>query len=188
MKRSANHFVLSGLLVLTLLVVSIGAGVVSAPDKALAQVAQHNPAIRLTPTESKILHLNENAASVVIANPRHASVFLDTPRILVIVPGAPGATSFTVLDTEGKEIMQRDVIVSERQQRYVRIQRVCADSNNCEPRSVYFCPDGCHQVVTSDGSEDFSPNPSGSSSAGAAGVSGGVPEIDYEGEEETGDE
>lgn len=157
MKRSTNHFVLSGLLVLTVLVGLIGAGSVLAPVQAWAQDIAYNQAIRLTPKQSKILHLNKSAASVVVANPAHASVFLDTPRIVVIVPGAAGATSFIVLDEKGNEIMQRDIIVSERQEKYVRIQRVCtAGAENCVARSVYYCPEGCHQIVTSNADDDVS--------------------------------
>lgn len=106
-------------------------------------------AIRLTPNESKIIHLNKDAASVIVANPVHASVFLDTPKIVVIVPATPGATSFTVLDRDGNTIMRRDIIVSDRKNKYVRIQRICNGSmEGCVPSSVYYCPDGCYQVFT----------------------------------------
>lgn len=164
MKRSANHSLPCSLVIFALVFSMLLAGTAFVRT-AMAQNAQQPPAalyqgvpqgynyannkiIRLTPNESHILHLNRNAASVIVANPVHAGVFLDTPRVLVIVPGTPGATSFTVLDVEGNEIMRRDVIISERQNKYVRIQRICSGGGNCVPSSVYFCPDGCHQVST----------------------------------------
>ncbi|TVQ83089.1 MAG: hypothetical protein EA357_07025 [Micavibrio sp.] len=171
MKRSANHFLLSGLFCLLACVAAYGAGFlpVSVSDArqptALTSGYNHNEnsIIRLTPNESRILHLNRNATGVIVTNPAHAGVFLDTPRILVIVPGRPGATSFTVLDRDGQEIMRRDVIVSERQNKYVRVQRICAGVSGCVPSSVYYCPDGCHEVsmVGRDrGTVSVSPRPS----------------------------
>lgn len=125
-------------------------------------------AIRLTPNESKIIHLNKDAGSVIVANPVHASVFLDTPRIVVIVPATPGATSFSVLDRNGNMIMQRDIIVSDRKNKYVRIQRICNGSvEGCVPSSVYYCPDGCYQVFTA--------SPENTATGGGAGSS--VPNI-----------
>jgi len=190
MKRSANHS-LPGSLVLFALVFSMLLSGLAFIRMAEAQAAPpaapyggvpqgynyaNNKIIRLTPNESHILHLNRNAASVIVANPAHAGVFLDTPRVLVIVPGTPGATSFTVLDVEGNEIMRRDVIISERQNKYVRIQRICAGSGGCVPSSVYFCPDGCHQVSTTgrdSGSVNVSarpgPAPSGPPPSGTPG-------------------
>ena len=45
--------------------------------------------------------------------------------------------------------MQRDIIVSDRKNKYVRIQRICNGSvEGCDPSSVYYCPDGCYQVFT----------------------------------------
>ncbi|TNE31314.1 MAG: hypothetical protein EP349_04170 [Alphaproteobacteria bacterium] len=190
MKRSANHSLPGSLVIFALVFSMLLAGTAfvhtataqnSPPPPAAYQgVPQgynyaNNKIIRLTPNESHILHLNRNAASVIVANPIHAGVFLDTPRVLVIVPGTPGATSFTVLDIEGNEIMRRDVIISERQNKYVRIQRICAGGSNCVPSSVYFCPDGCHQVSTTSrdsGSVNVSarPSPPPPPSGGATGA------------------
>jgi len=164
MTRSANQSLPGSLVIFAFIFSMLMAGTVFVRT-AMAQNASSPPAapyqgvpqgynyannkmIRLTPNESHILHLNRDAASVIVANPVHAGVFLDTPRVLVIVPGTPGATSFTVLDIDGNEIMHRDVIISERQNKYVRIQRICSGAGNCVPSSVYFCPDGCHQVST----------------------------------------
>ncbi len=178
MKKYVKHFFLSGLFLFMFLfaVVTSYSGLGFAQTRNFSSSMQ-NTIINLTPNESKIIHLNKNASSVVIANPVHASVFLDTPQIVVIVPGTPGATSFTVLDKDGRPIIKRDIVVSERKNKYVRIQRVCTDAvDDCVPSSVYFCPDGCHQVFTA------------SPDSESGGVSSRVPTSGVSFEEEGGEE
>ena len=106
--------------------------------------------IRLTPDKSKIVRLDNDAASVIVSNPANATVLLDTPRVLVVIPRAPGATSFTVLDIYGNTIMEKNVIVTGRSvsKRYVRVRKMCGDNNDCVPNAVYYCPDGCFEVAT----------------------------------------
>lgn len=109
--------------------------------------------LRLAPGKSQTVALSRDAASVIVANPTNASVFLDNSRLLVIVPRAPGATGFTVLDREGKEILNQQIIVDQADDpTYVRVTRICGAamqgslSNTCTPSSVYFCPDNCIPV------------------------------------------
>jgi len=108
-------------------------------------------AIRLTPDRTKIVRLKQDAASVIVTNPQHAVVMLDSPRLLIFMPREPGTTSFTVLDRDGKVLMERNIIVSGAQAKYVRIRRVCADTNNCVASAYYYCPDGCYEVTPVDG-------------------------------------
>lgn len=103
--------------------------------------------IRLTPDKTKILHLDQDAASVVVANPAHASVLMDSPRLLVIMPREPGTTSFTVLDAAGAAIMERSVIVTATEPKYVRVRRMCDGQQGCEASSYFYCPDGCYEVT-----------------------------------------
>ncbi len=139
----------------------------------------NNNAIYLTDNEDKIVRLDQDAASVIVNNPDHASVMLDSPRVMIIMPRAPGATSFTVLDANGSTIMHRDVIITNRKRQYVRIQRVCSGSGSCTPTSYYYCPNGCYQVtaVPSGGSGNVPPPPatpgSGSYSGGGSGSGNG---------------
>lgn len=104
--------------------------------------------IRITPDKTHIVRLDRNAASVIVANPAHAEIVLDTPRLLVIMPRSPGATSFTVLDAEGEVIMEKNVIVAAAAQpSYVRIRRVClSQDTNCRPTTYHYCPDGCYDI------------------------------------------
>jgi len=112
-----------------------------------------HPMLRLTPDKSDIVRLDADASSVIVGNPTHLSVLLDNARTLVLVPRDPGATRFTILDKSGRIVMQRHVIVASPKQDYVRIRRSCAGvQGNCQPVSVYYCPDMCHQVNILDSS------------------------------------
>ena len=107
-----------------------------------------NNIIHLTPDRTEVIRLQEDATSVVVTNPAHASVVLDTPRLLVVMPRQPGATSFFVLNQAGEKILERDVVVSTAPNQYVRIRRACADGQQCAPDAFYYCPDGCYEVTT----------------------------------------
>ena len=112
----------------------------------IEEVATH-PILHLTQDKSEMIKLDNEAASVIVGNPNHISVLLDTPDTLVIVPRAAGASHFTVIGKEGSILMQRHVIVGAPKEKYVRIRRSCnGDDRNCQPTSTYFCPDTCHEV------------------------------------------
>lgn len=137
-------------------------------------------AIRLSPDRTKVLRLRENAASVVVANPAHASVILDSPRLLIVMPREPGVTSFTVLNAEGKELLTRNIIVSATQPQYVRVRRVCGNARDCAPSNYYYCPDGCFEVtpVAHENSGDIPEIEGGATAAAPAGDNMIVEEIE----------
>lgn len=113
--------------------------------------AETHPPLKLTPDKSELVRLDKEAASVVVGNPGHITVLLDTPKLAVVVPRQPGATFFSVLDKDGNVIMQRHVIVASPHKNYVRIRRSCSAlpaNTPCQPTSVYFCPDMCHEIGT----------------------------------------
>ena len=119
-----------------------------------AVVSSRSDIIRLTPDKTKVLRLDQDAASVIVANPVHASILLDTPRLLVIMPRQPGSTSFTVLDKAGRTILDQEIIVSAVQPEYVRVRRMCnADDASCQPNAYFYCPDGCYEVSTVEAAE-----------------------------------
>lgn len=104
--------------------------------------------LRLTMDQTKVIHLQQDAANVILNNPEHASVDIDNPRLLLVTPHEPGATSMIVLDKDGEEILQQDIIVTNVQQKYVRIRRMCgAGGDSCAPTSYAYCPDGCYEVT-----------------------------------------
>lgn len=118
--------------------------------------AETHPPLKLTPDKSELVRLDKEAASVVVGNPAHITVLLDTPKLAVVVPRAPGATFFSVLDKDGNIIMQRHVIVAAPHKNYVRIRRSCSalpPNTPCQATSVYFCPDMCHEIVAGQGED-----------------------------------
>ncbi|HCS23091.1 MAG TPA: pilus assembly protein N-terminal domain-containing protein [Alphaproteobacteria bacterium] len=147
-----------------------GDSAASATAAQKAAAANGDPlAIRLTPDRTKILRLRENAASVIVANPAHATVSLDSPRLLILMPREPGTTSFTVLNAAGKVLLERNIIVSGAQPQYVRVRRVCGNDNACQSSSYHYCPDGCFEVtpVTHEGSGNI-PEVQGAAAPAAA--------------------
>lgn len=109
-----------------------------------------HPEIRMTPDKSDIVRLEKPAFSVIVGNPVHLGVLVDSAQMLVLVPREPGATYFTVLGKDGEVLMQRHVIVAAPKEKYVRVRRSCAGSKNdgCEQTSVFYCPGMCHRIVT----------------------------------------
>ncbi len=123
--------------------------------------SETHPTLNLTPDKSQLVHLDRDAASVVVGNPEYARVLIDNPRLAVVIPRKSGATYFTVLDKDGNVIMQRHVIVAAPKKNYVRVRRSCinaAEGKACQPTSVYFCPDMCHEVGAAGGGDEGSPS------------------------------
>lgn len=136
------------------------------------------PPLRVTPDKSEIIKLEADAASVIVGNPDHISVLAESPRLLVVVPKATGASYFTVLDAKGAVIMQRHVIVGSPKDNYVRVKKTCQTSSvdnktqgDCKLTSVYYCPDMCHNIGEEQGganASDSAEAQSGTSSADTA--------------------
>ena len=120
-------------------------------DIAVGQTMMGNvthPQLNLSEDKSEMIRLSEKAASVIVGNPNHISVLLDTPDTIIVVPRLAGASHFTVIGENGKIIMQRHVIVGAPKDNYIRIRRSCnGDDPNCQQTSVYYCPNTCHQII-----------------------------------------
>ena len=147
-------------------------GATAAKTKPAAPAPRNAPrqALRLTPDRTEIIRLQEDAASVVVTNPAHAQVMMETPRLLLVMPRQPGSTSLFVLDAQGKTILERDILVSASTQPYVRIRKACAASDQgCQANSYYYCPDGCYEVTTVPGDQANSAPPA---------IEGGTPTLD----------
>ena len=121
--------------------------------------------LRLTMNKNRIVYLEQDATSVIVNNPDHATVILDNPRMLIIVPHQPGATSMTVLNDAGNTILQQDIIVTNVQPKYVRIRRICGGSDtSCVAATYSYCPDGCYEVsAVAAGSAAVAPPPTAAS-------------------------
>lgn len=126
----------------------------NAPEYDLSPGMDTHPLLRLTPEKSEIINVDTDIKSLIVGNPLHLNVIMDTTKRLVLVPRSPGATSFTALDENGKVIMQRHVIVNGPDEKFVRIRRSCNAAStsgrgavNCQDFSMYYCPEGlCHPV------------------------------------------
>jgi len=104
--------------------------------------------IRITPDGPAIIRFSEDAGSVIVGNPAHASAVLESPRQIMLMPGAPGATKVIALNREGKTIFNRSVVVGGGSGEYMRINRNCmmAGEMPCAPASIYYCPDRCYET------------------------------------------
>lgn len=106
-----------------------------------------HPTLKLTPDKSEMIRLDADATSVIIGSGEHLGAVAESSRLIVLVPRLPGATYLTILDAQGKVLMQRHVLVDAPKEKYVRIRRTCnTDAAGCEATTVYYCPDMCHRV------------------------------------------
>lgn len=116
---------------------------------ATEDLAETHPPLKLSLDKSEIIILPEDIGTVVVGNPAHFSILADSPRRLIAVPKAAGASYFTVLNKAGTVIMQRHVLVASPKERYVRVRKTCyGDSaqGGCIPTQTYYCPDMCHEI------------------------------------------
>lgn len=110
--------------------------------------------IHIAPDKPEILRLSEDAASVVVGSPKYASVTMDNPRTLLIMPRAEGATALTVLNGEGQIVMEKRIIVGAPKEKYVRIRRACnPTAPGCRSSQIYYCPDGCSDISLDGGNQ-----------------------------------
>lgn len=128
-----------------------------------------HPIIRLTPDKSELIHLNDSASSIIIGNPAHISVIADSAKLIVVIPKEPGATHFTVLGKNGQIIMQRHVIVASPKKDYLRIKRTCSgDDEGCQNTSIFYCPDMCHEIRSTEGTKSSSSDTTAKDGANSA--------------------
>ncbi|MBI1216362.1 MAG: hypothetical protein GC185_11180 [Alphaproteobacteria bacterium] len=173
------------MMVLTFLLVAAGGAYAggmpyTGNDDSAAQqaVVGADGSIRITPDRTYLLRLDQDAASVIVTNPDHASIALDTPRLLVIMPRLPGSTAFTVLDRRGQVVMEKNIIVTAVQKKYVRIRRMCTGSTSCSSDTYYYCPDGCYEVTPVQPGQGSSapPPPIASGSSTTTGSNSDIPQ------------
>lgn len=131
-----------------------GSGVEILPQSDAAQrgmsitsgLATHAP-LKISPDKSEIVTLEQDAGTIIVGNPAHLNVLADSAKRLILVPRAPGATFFTVLNQDGDTIMQRHILIAPPKENYLRVRRSCAGNEACVATSVYYCPDTCHEVA-----------------------------------------
>ena len=107
-------------------------------------------ALDVSPDGPLIVNLRDDATSVIVGNPAHASVSLENSRMLIINAGIPGATNLTVLGSDGRVIMNEKIIVNGASQGYVRVKNACINGGgDCRETTMYYCEEGssCHNVI-----------------------------------------
>lgn len=117
--------------------------------EANAQEGFEDKHIRITADRPAIIPLNEEASSVIIGNPAHATAVLDSANTLIVNPLRPGATSLIVLNENGETVLEKQLLINPPAKNYVRVSRVCSASANqqCQETSLYYCAGGCYEMI-----------------------------------------
>ena len=126
---------------------------------------QSDTALYVTQDRSQMLTMDQEAASVIVGNPNHINVILDTPKTLIVVPRAAGTSHFSVIGRDGTVLLEKQVIVGmappakkalsaeTKLGKYLRIRRSCGNgTGSCDPISTYYCNSACHEVIENSGS------------------------------------
>ena len=106
-------------------------------------------ALNVTSAGPVVVQLTEDAASVIVGNPVHASVVLDNPRMMMINAGMPGMTNVLVLGKSGQVIFNRMVVSNAPTEPFIRIQNACINGGvGCSSTALYYCAEGerCQNV------------------------------------------
>lgn len=116
-------------------------------------ISSHVLALDISPDSPRIVHLSEDASSVIVGNPEHASVAMDNPRLLLITAKRPGMTGLTVLGKNGQVILQENLIINGPTQNFIRIKNACINGGDgCQPTRMFHCEKGapCNNVIVSE--------------------------------------
>ena len=94
-----------GLVLIASVVIAASAGPVFAQDKDTLHVEVD---------KAHLIQLDENAATVMIADPNIADVAVESPRLVFVIGRAVGETSLFILDADGKPMVDATIVVDER--------------------------------------------------------------------------
>ena len=94
--------------------------------------------------KSRMVRLSHDAGVVMIANPEIADVAIESPRLVFVLGRAPGVTSLSILDDDGKTMVRSDVIVVPNSEGYVTMHRATTEF-------TFICVPRCAQVETPGG-------------------------------------
>ncbi len=76
--------------------------------------AQDKDTLRVEVDKAHLIQLDENAATVMIADPTIADVAVESPRLVFVVGRAVGETSLFILDADGNRMVDATIVVDER--------------------------------------------------------------------------
>jgi len=129
-------------------------------------------AIDVSADGPQLIHLSQDASSVIVGNPAHATVALDNPRLLIITAGAPGVTKLTVIGKDGQIILDDHIVVNSPSGNLIRVKNACINGGDvCQQTKMYHCKNGqaCNDVSVSEPS--YGQGGGGSSTTDGAGQS-----------------
>lgn len=148
------------------------------------QPADAKEPVSVVVDKAHLMRLDKDASVVMVANPTIADVAIESPRMVFIVGREPGETNIFVLDSNGNEIVQSDLVVVPKPDRHVTVHRITEDATE---EATLSCAPRCAEVVTSvgtgsivttlgaagtTGSRDSDDSDSGGDNAGTDGGSG----------------
>ena len=96
---------IGGLVLFASVVIAASAGPLSAQDKDTLHVEVD---------KAHLIQLDENATTVMIADPTIADVAVESPRLVFVIGRAVGETSLFILDADGKRMVDATIVVDER--------------------------------------------------------------------------
>ena len=102
-----------------------------------AFTAANAETIRVEVNQAEIIRLEADAQIVHIANPAIADVVVESPRLLFVVGRAPGQTGLFILDANGNEVINADLLVTPNNNHEVTVNRNAVElTYSCSPRCV----------------------------------------------------
>jgi len=137
------------LIVMTPLKAAILAGVVAMGLVLFAaiELAAAQSSVTLTPATARVLRLDRDASSIVVADPTIVTTRLINPSTLILIPNNIGQTNLIVLDEDSELVLSSRVVVSGRGSNLVNVQRNCMDAAGCIPAQVLQCDGGCVSIT-----------------------------------------
>jgi hypothetical protein len=126
---------------------------VMAPTSAVAKP------LKIILDKTSIIKINRNAAVVLVAQPEIASVSVESQRLIFIIGKTTGETNLVILDSNGDEIVNYDLIVTPETERHVTVH------GGTDATKTLSCAPRCTDVK--------SPGPAKSSGGAAGGAAGG---------------
>lgn len=99
--------------------------------------------LEITLNKGRLIRLSRNANVVLVAEPSIADAVIQSPRLIFILGKKPGETNLFILDNDGREILQTELIVRPNPLRHVTVHRSSAEATlSCDPRCVAVATPG----------------------------------------------
>ncbi len=84
--------------------------------------------------QAELVRLDKPGAEVIIGNPSIADVSVQSGRILVVTGKSTGLTNIIVLDGNGREIYEKNIVVAVDSKRHVAVNRgIARETYSCSP-------------------------------------------------------